>query len=221
MARTNKVNVSNSGEFKHGTSIGQNGEILYDVPIEIKDKADMDNYQISDNDCRYLHFGSSQKVRVYFYKTTSREFAESQWEYLNNQHSSGYFQSRCVVPGKRKAFVRCRDTNKCTECPYGMTPEKKQAAVVSWDGLLDTGWEPVPAESVEHQVMAKMEYEEIRARMDAEDVRIAQAFEAKVLFGDTVQKIAADLGVSEPRVYQLVARAKAIGKQYRKENDNE
>ena len=102
-----------------------------------------------------------------------------------------------------------------------MTPEKKQAAVVSWDGLLASGWEPVPAESVENQVMAKSEYEAIRARMDAEDVRIAQAFEAKVLFGDSVKKIAADLGVSEPRVYQLVARAKAIGKQYRKENDNE
>ena len=48
-------------------------------------------------------------------------------------------------------------------------------------------------------------------------MRIAQAFEAKELFGDPVSKISADLDVSEPRVYQLIVRAKAIGREYRKE----
>lgn len=220
MARTNKVNVSKQGEFKHSTSIGENGEILYDFPIEIHDEADMRNYHITDDDCKYLHFGSSEKLKVYFYKTPDRSFAEAEWERINNQHSSGYFNSRCMVPGKRKAFVRCRDTNKCSECPYGRTPETKQAAVISWDGLIATGYEPVPSESVENRVMAKIEYTEIRARMDAEDVRISQAFEAKVLLGKSVKQIALDLGVSEPRVYQLIARAKAIGKAYRKENED-
>jgi DNA-binding CsgD family transcriptional regulator len=37
-------------------------------------------------------------------------------------------------------------------------------------------------------------------------------------YGDSVREIAADLGVSEPRVYQLIARAKAIGREYRQEN---
>jgi DNA-directed RNA polymerase specialized sigma24 family protein len=66
--------------------------------------------------------------------------------------------------------------------------------------------------------MARLEYETIRALMDAEDPRIAMAFEAKTLYGDSVREIAADLGVSEPRVYQLIARAKAIGREYRQEN---
>ena len=57
--------------------------------------------------------------------------------------------------------------------------------------------------------------------MDAEDPRIALAFEAKELYGDSVRVIAADLGVSEPRVYQLIKRAKTIGRQFRKDNDNE
>ena len=57
--------------------------------------------------------------------------------------------------------------------------------------------------------------------MDAEDPRIAMAFEAKVLYGDSEKMIAADLGVSEPKVYQLIKRAKVIGGQYRKDNDNE
>ena len=219
MARTKKAGLG--AEFKHGTSIGANGEILYDYPIEIKDQADMNNYGITDEDCRFLNFNGSQKMRVYFYKTPDRAFAESQWEYINNLHSSGYFSVRCMVPGKRKAFIKCRDTNKCSACPYGRTPETKQAPVISWDGLLETGWEPDASESVEHQVMAKLEYQAIRTLMDAEDPRIALAFEAKVLYGDSVKEIAVDLGVSEPRVYQLINRAKAIGKQYRKDNGNE
>ena len=219
MARTKKAGLG--AEFKHGTSIGANGEILYDCPIEIKDQADLNNYGITDEDCRFLNFNGSQKMRVYFYKTPDRAFAESQWEYINNLHSSGYFSVRCMVPGKRKAFVKCRDTNKCSACPYGRTPETKQAPVISWDGLLETGWEPDASESVEHQVMAKLEYQAIRTVMDAEDPRIALAFEARVLYGDSVKEIAVDLGVSEPRVYQLINRAKAIGKQYRKDNGNE
>ena len=54
--------------------------------------------------------------------------------------------------------------------------------------------------------------------MDSEDVRVAKAFEMKDLLGFSVREIAADLGVSEPRVYQLIARAKAIGREYRQKN---
>ena len=78
-------------------------------------------------------------MRVFFYKTPDRAFAESQWEYINTLHSSGYFSTRCMVPGKRKAFTRCRDTNKCSACPYGRTPETKQSPLVSWDGFAAIG----------------------------------------------------------------------------------
>ena len=179
MARTNKVDLNNSGEFKHGTTVGENGEILYDAPVVIRDKADMSNYGITHDDCKYLHLGRSQRILVYFYKTPNRAFAEYQWECLNNMHSSGYNSTRCIVPGTRKPFVKCPDTNKCSQCPYGRTPETKQAAFVSFDELVDSGWEPAPEETVERQVIAKREYEELRALMDAEDIRIAQAHEAK------------------------------------------
>ena len=51
---------------------------------------------------------------------------------------------------------------------------------------------------------------------DKEDPRIAKAFEGKELYGYSVKEIAKMLKVSEPSVYQLIARAKAIGKEYRK-----
>ena len=54
--------------------------------------------------------------------------------------------------------------------------------------------------------------------MDAEDPRIAKALEMKVLQGYSVREIAEELEISQPRVYQLIARAKAIGMEYRKIN---
>lgn len=54
--------------------------------------------------------------------------------------------------------------------------------------------------------------------MDVEDARIARAFEMKELQGYSVREIAAELEISQPRVYQLIARAKAIGMKYRKIN---
>ena len=33
--------------FRHNTSIGEDGAILYDAPIQIRDQQDLDNYNIS------------------------------------------------------------------------------------------------------------------------------------------------------------------------------
>ncbi|MBQ8081406.1 MAG: helix-turn-helix domain-containing protein, partial [Clostridia bacterium] len=90
--------------------------------------------------------------------------------------------------------------------------------VISWDGLLEQGYEPVPGAPADEQVYARLEYEAIRKRMDAEDPRIAVALEAKVLEGWSVKEIAERLGVSVSRAYRLIDRARAIGKQYREEN---
>ena len=201
--------------FKHNTSIGADGDILYDAPIEIRDQADLDNYGITWDDCRTLSFHGSEKVKVFFFKTKNRAFAEYQWSYLDTQHSRGYASVRCMIPGKRKAYIRCPDTNKCSSCPH---KDSKQAPVISWDGLTESGYEPAAGASPEESAVKKSEYRSIKAAMDSEDVRVAKAFEMKDLLGFSVREIAADLGVSEPRVYQLIARAKAIGREYRQKN---
>ena len=103
----------------------------------------------------------------------------------------------------------------CATCPY---KGKKQAPIISWDGLVETGYEPVGSAPVDEQVGAKMEYECIKAMMDAENTRIARAFEMKELQGYSVREIAKELEISQPRVYQLIARAKTIGMEYRKMN---
>jgi hypothetical protein len=208
MARTS------NDTFKHGTSIGSNGEILYDCPIEIKNKADLDNYGITWDDCRTLNFHGSEHITVYFYKTESRSFAEYQWSYLNTQHSYGYASTRRIVPNKQNAFIKCLDTNSYA---YGKKLKDKETPVISWDRLVESGYDPGTCNFIEEQIHTKMEYAAISALMDKEDRRIRAAFEMKE-YGYRVAEIAAKLKVSEPRVCQLIARAKAIGKQYRRDN---
>lgn len=201
--------------FKHNTSIGANGELLYDAPIEIKDPEDLEAYGITWADCRTLNFHGSERVTVFFFQTENRAFAEYQWSYLDTQHSRGYASARCMIPGKRKAYIKCPDTNKCASCPQ---KDNKQAPIISWDGLVETGYEPASGATPEENAVTKAEYESIKAAMDSEDPRIAKAFEMKELLGYTVKEIAVELVLSEPRVYQLIARAKAIGKEFRQNN---
>ena len=213
MAKTKKAGLE--AEFKHYTSIGADGAILYDAPIQIRDQEDLDNYHISWRDCRTLSFHGSERVTVYFMKVESRSLAEYMWASLDTEHSRGYASVRCMIPGKRKAHIKCPDTNSCANCPH---KGDKQAPVISWDGLVESGYEAAAGASPEENAVAKSEYRSIKAVMDAEDPRISKAFEMKDLLGFSVREIAADLGVSEPRVYQLIARAKAIGREYRQKN---
>ena len=111
MARTKKVDAGNSGGFKHRTSVGENGEILYDAPVVISSKADMENYGITIEDCSYLHFGGSQKIRVYFFKTSNRAFAEFQWEHISNLHSAGYFSARFLPLASPSRSVQTSSTS--------------------------------------------------------------------------------------------------------------
>lgn len=213
MAKTKKAGLE--AEFKHNTSIGADGTILYDAPIQIRDQEDLDNYHISWRDCRTLNFHGSERVTVYFMKVENRALAEYMWASLDTEHSRGYASIRCMIPGKRKAYIKCPDTNSCANCPH---KEDKQAPVISWDGLVESGYETAAGASPEESAVAKSEYTNIKAAMDAEDVRISKVFEMKELLGFSVREIAAELQISEPRVYQLVARAKAIGREYRQKN---
>ena len=213
MAKTKKAGLE--AKFKHYTSIGADGTILYDAPIQIRDQEDLDNYHISWRDCRTLNFHGSERLTVYFMAVESRALAEYMWASLDTQHSRGFASTRCWIPGKRKPFIRCPDTISCANCPH---KEDKQAPVISWDGLVESGYEAAAGASPEENAVAKSEYRSIKAVMDAEDPRISKAFEMKELLGFTVKEIATELHISEPRVYQLVARAKAIGREYRQNN---
>ena len=210
-----KRNASLEGEFKHNTSIGQNGEILYDCPIEINDKADLNNYHITWDDCRTISFNGSDPRTVYFFKTENRALAEYMWDCIDTEHSSEYRSTRCWILGKRKTWIRCPDTNSCANCP---NKDNRMPPFVSRDAMIDAGYEPATTESVEETVCTKLELDEIKVHLDSVDTRLYEAASLRWDLGLPVKCIAEKMLVSEPRVYQMLAQVKALAKAYREEN---
>lgn len=202
--------------FRHYTSVGSNGETLYACPIEIQSKEDLANYGITKNDCRSLNFHGSKRVKVYFLMVESREFADYQWKYLDSQHRQGYRNSRCWIPGKQKIWVRCSDTNSCASCPY---KGQRKSPFISWDRLSASGYEPTAEAPADEQAIAKAVWNEIRTLMDAEDTRIAKAFMMRY-YGYKGEEIAAELGISNSRVSNLITRAHEIAKAYKEKQDS-
>ena len=201
-------------QFRHHVHTGEHGELLFDAPVEIRTKEDLDFFGISWRDTNTLRFGRSEQINVYYYRTENRAFADDRWRYLSTKHSGEYASTRCFIKGKRKNYIRCEDRIPCRNCPH---KGDRKPPFISLDELVEIGYEPVAA-SFEEDEMAKSEYESIRTMMDQEDERIAAALEAREVHGLTVKEIAAELGISVPRTYQLLARAREIGKIYREEN---
>ena len=201
--------------FRHCTTTNPDGTVLYACPMEIKTQDDLNNYGITWDACRTLNFHGSEKVTVYFLMVESRELAEDQWKYLDTQHRNGYRNNRCWVPGKQKPWVRCRDTNSCSSCPF---KGQRKPPFISWDRLIASGYEPTAEAPADEQAIAKTVWKEICAMMDAEDVRIAKAFTMHE-YGYKGKEISAELGISLSRVSNLIARAQEIAKAY-KEKQN-
>ena len=199
--------------FTHRITIGENGEILYDCPFEIESDEDLKCYGITAEDCKTIKFGSSDPTRVWFFQTPNRRLADYQWTLMDSKHSRGYATARCMVPGKLKDFILCPDTNKCSQCPYGIKPEDKQPRTISWNKLIETGYEPEMGIPVEKQVLDKIEMEEFEQIMNAEDPRIWMAFAMKRFRNESAQAISKELKVSVPRVYQLLDKAYEIIRQ--------
>ena len=118
---TKRLSVQEMNAFRYQTCTGEHGETLYHCPLEIEGKADLDNYGITWDDCRTIDFGGTDPRTVYFYKTPIRELAEEQWRYLNRGHSAKVSITRCMIPGQRKALIRCP-----TKSPVPIVPSERR-----------------------------------------------------------------------------------------------
>lgn len=228
MARTNEGNLRNnnlkadidlSTNSRQGTN--EKGEIVHYAPIEIKDKTDLANYGITWEDCKTLHFGQSDKVTVYFYPTTNKALSDMLWAELNTKHSKSYRSVRCLVPGKRKKLIICPDSNKCGACPYGRKPEDRKANIISWDELIENGYEERTEDRELAARLAWLEFEKAKVWMDAKDPNIAIAIYYKEMKGFEVSEIAEMLGITERQVYYCLQQAVVIGKKYHEKYDHE
>ena len=203
-------------DFRHKTEIGPDGRALYCYPVIVGSKIEGFDYDtlhflktyfgIEKKDCHTIkHAG----LYAYYLMIPDRKLAEDEWKRINSQHSRKFAHDRCMVPGTRKDFILCPDTNSCENCPYGKM--EKEPSIISWDCMTT---EERSSPSAEDEAMSNIQREELYTMMRAEDPRIEEAHKLKTVMNYGVEEIAAILKVSPPRIYQLLERAKQIIKQY-------
>lgn len=202
-------------EIEQATQFVKDGCVNYYAPIEIEHSGQLETLNITWNDCRTWHIGS-ERVTVYLCPADEATYRFLLGE-LRRKHRNGYRAVRCMVEGKLKPLIRCPESNKCSACPYGRKPEDREANIISWDGLIESGYEGEADNRMVEQLQAKLEYDEIRTLMDSKNPIIAQVFEMKERDGFSVSEIADRLHIKPRNVYYYLDRAKAIGKKYNKE----
>lgn len=82
---------------------------------------------------RLWHIGS-ETVKVYLTPSDEQTYRFLVKE-LRAKHRDGVRKSRCMVIGKRGKPIRCDERNRCSDCPFGRTPENREPQEISWDEL--------------------------------------------------------------------------------------
>ena len=196
-------------------NLRKNGIEIYAAPIEIEHKEQLETLGITQQECRTWYIGS-EKVIVHLTPADKGTY-HFLLDELRTRHRKEYRSRRCQIPGKNKPLIMCPECNRCSECPYPEYRDKHKANSISWDGLIESGYEGEADNCMVEQLQAKLEYEEIRTLMDSENPIIAQVFEMKERDGFSVSEIADRLHIKPRNVYYYLDRAKAIGKKYNKE----
>ncbi len=200
-------------EIETKTVIEKNGGTVYYLPVEIESLDQLETLGITRNQCRIWRCGIEQKI-IHLTPCSEEVFRDLSRNYWVQQMRE-YRNTRCMVPGKQKALIRCPEKNKCSSCPFGISQLNRQSSLVSLDELIDIDREPCCEGSVDQLVCQRIELQELKAFMDEKDKRFFKVFILTNLLDYKKCAVARILHTSPKRVEQLMAEMKEIVRQFR------
>lgn len=116
----------------------------------------------------------------------------------NTQIKRDARMNRCLIPGKQKAWIRCPECNKCSECPRYAD---KKAGIISLDQYTADGCPEIPAkDNVEETVIYMHVIENLVQIAKEKRERLVQELK---LLGEGYEKseLPEMLGISESTMY--------------------
>ena len=117
-----------------------------------------------------------------------------------------------MVPGKKKPLIRGPESNRCSACPYGVTPGNRRANLVSFDELVENETEETLADPYVAQPDTRLILESALDKIGKKNAKIRDAVILKNYYGLSVSEIAVILKDTERNVYYYLSEAKRIGK---------
>ena len=156
-------------------NLRKNGIEIYAAPIEIEHKEQLETLSITQQECRTWYIGN-EKVIVHLTPADKGTY-HFLLDELRTRHRKEYRSRRCQIPGKNKPLIMCPECNRCSECPYPEYRDKHKANSISWDGLIESGYEGEADNCMVEQLQAKLEYDEIHTLMDSENPSLPDIFQ--------------------------------------------
>ncbi|MBQ3803221.1 MAG: sigma-70 family RNA polymerase sigma factor [Oscillospiraceae bacterium] len=124
---------------------------------------------------------------------------------LKKKYNSFYRQHRCLVPGVRKDWIRCPETNHCDACPYGREPEQYDPGLLSLEGMFEDEEDVLDPEFSVERIT---EWREMFAALEEVSPEAVRAIKLKIA-GFNLQEIADRMGKSVAAVNRLIVKARA------------
>ncbi len=117
----------------------------------------------------------------------------------NTQQKRDARMNRCLVPGKQKAWIRCPECNKCSECPNFAN---KKAGIISLDQYIEDGCPEIAAQGTPEDEAVYFDMLDSLINMaSAKRERLGQ--EVKLLAsGVDKSELSKRMGISETTMYE-------------------
>lgn len=181
-------------------------EIIY-APIEIESAAQLHALGATWEDCKTWKFGHEYiKVLMVPADEEVRDYLVKE---LNRRHSRDLRSSRCMIPGRRSAYIQCPSENSCLNCPFGRAREVCQRQVLSLDSLMEEGFDPAGEDTTSKRAEDTIELDRILTRLREEDPRMLDLVYLKAA-GYRSQEIADRLGISRRTYVRLEQKIREI-----------
>lgn len=190
------------------------GAEIYAAPIEIEHKGQLETLGITYSECRTWHIGSERFI-VHLTPADKATY-DYQLGELRKKHRDAYRKHRCKIPGTLKPLIPCPECNSCANCPFPEYRDQHQPDNISWDGLIDSGYEEVSNTDEIRLANIRVMLESVSAEISAVNPKFTAAITLKEFYGFTVPEIADMMEDSERNVYYYIAQAKEIGKKLKK-----
>ena len=181
-------------------------EIIY-APIEIESADQLHALGATWEDCKTWKFGHEYiKVLLVPADEEVRDYLVKE---LNRRHSRDLRSSRCMIPGRRSAYIQCPSENSCLNCPFGREREVCQRQVLSLDSLMEEGFDPAGEDITSKRAEDTIELDRILSCLREEDPRLLDLVYLKAA-GYRSQEIADQLGISRRTYVRLEQKIREI-----------
>lgn len=211
----NWVDHLSRAESETYAELVKNGIEVYPVPIVIENDGQLSAIGVTSADCVMQWIGP-RKVRVHL-SPGSKEVYDLMYGDTRNGYRREARRSRCLIPGAAGLPIQCPDSNKCRECPFPEIRDRRLANDLSWEQLIDDGYDLSSTERIDKQIEDRDETDRILALLKEANPELAEMAEMAAA-GLSVKEIAERMDKPLVTVYKRLERITRIGNKYREEN---